>query len=161
MIRVSIIIPTQPLKRYRKKRFLIYPSFPSIAHLAFLSKWRTITAYLLQGTYSAGSFANADVRLPATSNALAALDALLRPFADPDRDQDERHRKLEDILKRIARFGYLLFEQPGSYRFEWEVAGQEWVIWPALLQVVDDSGNRLERPRLLGEVEVADGGERR
>ncbi|KAL9046506.1 MAG: hypothetical protein Q9214_000675 [Letrouitia sp. 1 TL-2023] len=133
-------------------------------HMAFLSKWRTISAALLQRTYGSGSFSSSDPRNHNINNALEALNTLLRPYADGQRDDNERERKLEEIMRRAARFGFLLFSQPSTWNFDWETpqnAGRgALVIFPALLQVGDDNGKKSPMPRALEEQELVRGLER-
>ncbi|KAI4210810.1 MAG: hypothetical protein LQ351_006392 [Letrouitia transgressa] len=133
-------------------------------HMAFLSKWRTISAALLQRSYGSGSFSSSDPRNRNINNALEALNTLLRPYADSQRDDNERERKLEEIMRRAARFGFLLFSQPSTWNFDWETpqnAGRgALVIFPALLQVGDDNGKKTPIPRALEEQELARGLER-
>ena len=126
-----------------------------------MSRWRAYTAALLQDRYGSTTLTASDPRNRSISEALQALDAVLRPFADEQRDDRERLQKLEEILKRSARFGFTLFSQPSLLDFDWNTppsAGKgTLVISPALTQVVDDNGRRLPRPRVLEEQEMARG----
>ncbi|KAL9607047.1 MAG: hypothetical protein Q9167_008001 [Letrouitia subvulpina] len=130
-------------------------------HMAFISKWRTISAALLQRTYGSGSFSSSDPRNRNINNALEALNSLLRPYADGQHDDKERERKLEEIMRRAARFGFLLFSQPSTWNFDWETpqnAGRgALVIFPALLQIGDDTGKKSPMPRALEEQELVRG----
>ena len=80
---------------------------------------------------------------------------------DEQRDDQERMRKLEEIMRRAARFGFLLFSQPSTWSFDWEApqnAGRgALVIFPALLQVGDDEGKQRSMPRALEDQELARG----
>lgn len=129
--------------------------------MAFMSKWRAITASLLQSKYGGNSFSSYDPRNPNIAEALRSLDAILAPFATEERDSRERTQKLEEILRRGARFGFLLFSQPSTWEFDWSTppnAGRgALAVSPALLQVGDDNGRRLPRPRTLEEQELARG----
>ncbi|KAL8901351.1 MAG: hypothetical protein Q9207_005246 [Kuettlingeria erythrocarpa] len=129
--------------------------------MAFMSKWRAITASLLQSKYGGNSFSSYDPRNPNIAEALRSLDAILAPFATEERDSRERTQKLEEILRRGARFGFLLFSQPSTWEFDWNTppnAGRgALAVSPALLQVGDDNGRRLPRPRTLEEQELARG----
>lgn len=131
------------------------------ARMAFMSKWRTITASLLQSKYGGTAFSSYDPRNPNIAEALRSLDAILAPFALEERDSRERTQKLEEILRRGARFGFLLFSQPSTWEFDWNTppnAGRgALAVSPALLQVGDDNGRRLPRPRIVEEQELARG----
>ncbi|KAL8919380.1 MAG: hypothetical protein Q9172_005011 [Xanthocarpia lactea] len=127
----------------------------------FMSKWRTFTAVLLQDRYGSTTLTASDPRNQNISEALQALNAVLHPFAnDQQRDDRERLQKLEEILKRSARFGFTLFSQPSLWEFEWNtppnVGRGTLVISPALKQVTDESGRRVS-PRVVEEQEVARG----
>lgn len=134
---------------------------PSSAKPGFMSRWRAFTAALLHDRYGSSTVTASDARNRNISEALQALDAVLRPFADEQRDERERLQKLEEILKRGARFGFILFSQPSLLDFDWNTppsAGRgTLVVSPALTQVADDNGRRLPRPRVLEEQEVARG----
>ncbi|KAI4234008.1 MAG: hypothetical protein LQ349_004064 [Xanthoria aureola] len=127
----------------------------------FMSRWKAFTAALLHDRYGSSTVTTSDARNRNISEALQALNAVLSPFADEQRDDRERVQKLEEILKRGARFGFTLFSQPSQLDFDWNAppsAGRgTLVISPALTQVADDSGRRLPRPRVLEEQEVARG----
>ncbi|KAI4236451.1 MAG: hypothetical protein L6R40_006162 [Gallowayella cf. fulva] len=127
----------------------------------FMSRWRSFTAALLQDRYGSSTWTASDARTPNISEALQALNAVLRPFADEQRDERDRLQKLEEILKRGARLGFTLFSQPSLWDFDWNTpsgAGRGVVvISPALVQVTDDNGRRLPRPRMLEEQELARG----
>ncbi|KAL8816328.1 MAG: hypothetical protein Q9223_004642 [Gallowayella weberi] len=127
----------------------------------FMSKWRSFTSALLQDRYGSTNLTPSDPRNKNLSEALRALDAVLRPFADEQRDDRDRLQKLEEILKRHARLGFSLFSQPSLWDFDWNTppsAGRGTiVISPALIQVTDDNGRRLPRPRILEEPELARG----
>ncbi|KAL8693160.1 MAG: hypothetical protein Q9224_003806, partial [Gallowayella concinna] len=66
----------------------------------FMSRWRSLTAALLQDRYGSSNLTSSDPRNKSLSEALRALDAVLRPFADEQRDGRDRLQKLEEILKR-------------------------------------------------------------
>ncbi len=128
--------------------------------MALLSRWRRISSILLQKTYGESAFSQSDPRLRNIRNAQRSLDSILRPYAKESSDNDERLRKLEDLLKRAGRFGFLLFSQPSQWEFNWEkaqdTARNRLTIFPALLQVGDDDGKQLERPRVLEEQETVE-----
>ena len=73
-----------------------------------------------------------------------SLNAALGPYGS-DRD-NERLQNLEELVKRGARFGYLLFTQPTDWTFHWGESQTKQsgtiVVYPALMQIGDDQGRR-------------------
>lgn len=129
----------------------------SAARIAFLSKWRQITAALMQPTYGQGVMSGDDHRMHNIGDAMELLEAILRPFATDQPAGEQRRRNLEEILKRAAKFAYVLFSQPSFWQFEWNDSRMErdsLVVFPALLQTADEAGQLLSRPRVFGEMEV-------
>lgn len=123
------------------------------ARAAFLSKWRQITAALSENTFLQEIPAD-DVRLVNIGNALEIVDAFLRPCVAKDSDHDKRLFNLEEIMKRSARFGFLLFSQPSSFQFDWSDTGSGLVVFPGLLKVSDENGKPVASPRAFGPKEV-------
>lgn len=126
-----------------------------------MSRWRAITASLLHSKYSGHTFTSYDSRNQNISEALQSLDAILAPFGTDERNSRERVQKLEEILRRGARLGFLLFSQPSTWEFDWATPPSAergaLAVFPALVQVGDDNGRRLPRPRVLEEQELARG----
>lgn len=122
------------------------------ARVAFLSKWRQITAALSGNTFTEDMPAD-DLRLVNINNALHLADTFLRPCAK-DGDHEKRLANLEAIMKRASRFGFLLFSQPSSFHFDWSDGGSGLVVFPGLLQVSDDNGKPVASPRVFGKKEV-------
>ncbi|KAK7177766.1 hypothetical protein PSPO01_16187 [Paraphaeosphaeria sporulosa] len=115
------------------------------------SKWKTITAALLplqaRNQTQDGAQIFADV--------IAKLDAALAPFVTRSADSALRYKNLDMILTRSAAFAILLFSQPGSLRFDFRGRQDALVVFPALLQTVDDRGQVLGHFRVLLEKEIA------
>ncbi|KAF2106558.1 hypothetical protein BDV96DRAFT_330258 [Lophiotrema nucula] len=130
----------------------------SRAHALFLANWRRITAELLQSTYSQNSFSSSDSRSYSIGAALSVLDAILQPYADSRMDNNQRVRNLEEILKRAASFAFTLFAHPSSWTFDWKeeqgVKSGSLCIFPALLQVSDDTGEAVKPPRQFSDAVV-------
>lgn len=84
---------------------------------------------------------------------------MLHPFINPSIDMNARHRNLEGIMRRAAQFAFLLFSQPGSFQFDFTGTGQpdSLVVFPALLQTVNDEAQPILPPRVLSEKEVVTG----
>ena len=84
------------------------------------------------------------------------LKDALEPYATT-RSDPERARNLEEVVKRGARFGYLLFTQPSSWDFVWDQPGRrqgDWVVFPGLVQTCDDQGRPREPPIRYAEPQV-------
>ena len=129
-----------------------------LARRAYLSKWRTISAALLQKATGHTNFSAADPRSGNVNRALELLDSILRPYSSQRHDDAERFNNLREILKRAARFGFLLFSQPSLWQFDWSSSRgnsrESLVIFPALVQVEDEDGRILTASRLVSEQEV-------
>ena len=132
-----------------------------LARMAFMSRWRAITASLLQSKYGGNTFTSYDPRNQNISEALQALDTVVSSFAAEKRDDRARTQNLEEILRRGARFGFLLFSQPSTWELEWNAAPSAGrgvlAVSPALVQVGDENGKRLPKPRVVEEQELAKG----
>lgn len=120
--------------------------------------WRTLTSQLLypRGTQSSsGIVEGQNVSTQATAD---TLDQVLQPFADGRLDNAQRRKNLEGIIKRSVAFALTLFAQPSSFEFEWVKSGSispdDLCIFPALVQVVDESGQALRPPRPYSEAVI-------
>jgi hypothetical protein len=121
---------------------------------ALLSKWKVITGALLQQRFGQ-TVTDGDSRAGAIAEAINQIDTALAPFIARDIDIEHRRRNLEMIMGRSAQLAYLLFSQPGSFRFDLGNPGarNSLVVFPALFQTVNDQGQLLAPPRLLCEKE--------
>lgn len=92
---------------------------------------------------------------------MQALNRVLYPYADQSHGDNKRLKNLEEILKRGARAGFLLFSQPSVWKFDWDRHGDikagTMTIFPALVKVGDENGNIISPPRVLVEGEAASG----
>jgi hypothetical protein len=70
-----------------------------------------------------------------------------------------RSRNLEGIMRRAAQYAFLLFSQPGSFVFDYTGTGQpdSLLVFPALLQTINDEAEVLLPPRVLSEKETVTG----
>ncbi|OJD33475.1 uncharacterized protein BKCO1_3000068 [Diplodia corticola] len=129
------------------------------ARTALLSKWRAITASMLQQTYGSKVVTESDPRWHNIGRVLDELDSVLVRLRARRDENANRRQNLEEILKRATGFAFLLFSHPSSWEFEWQTGpGHEpgsVVIFPALLQVTDENGEKLGSPRPFEEVETA------
>lgn len=87
-------------------------------HIAVQSKstarWRAMALELSHSNYVRAPFDASDSRHASILSLLAVLDQILQPFADPQMDNEERKRNLEEVLKRAASFAVTLFCQPST-----------------------------------------------
>jgi hypothetical protein len=114
------------------------------------SKWKTLTGALLQPHMN-----KTPQDVPhGFPEVIAKLDAILAPLIATSVDGDQRYRNLHMILTRAARLAFLLFSQPSTFRFDFSAPEGTMVVFPALVQTVDDRGQVLSRPRVLMEKEV-------
>ncbi|KAF1998145.1 hypothetical protein P154DRAFT_439825 [Amniculicola lignicola CBS 123094] len=130
----------------------------SRVHSLFFAKWRTITAELMQSIYVRNPFSAGDPRNQSIAAAMEVLECILQPYADSRMDSSQRHRNLEEILKRAAGFAFTLFAQPSSWDFDWQdeqdVKSGSLCIFPALVQTADESGAPVMPPRPFNEAVV-------
>ncbi|KAF2025511.1 hypothetical protein EK21DRAFT_76308 [Setomelanomma holmii] len=124
-------------------------------HNTRLPRWRAMTAELLQSSYVRDLFDTSDSRNTSIQKALTALDNILQPYADSRMDNLQRQRNLEEILKRSALFAFTLFSQPSVWDFDWKVdqsvKSGELCVFPALVQLSDETGQAVEPPRPYSE----------
>jgi hypothetical protein len=112
--------------------------------MAFLTKWRVITAQLLNGQgASANPTAEGNVH-----RAVEDVDAIVGPYAAPDSNA-ARLDNLEKITGRCARVAMILFSQPAFWKFEWAHEGDGLVVFPALLRLTEENGRPYPEPLVL------------
>jgi len=116
-----------------------------------------MTADLMQSSYVRNPFTSSDSRHSMIQATLALLDSILQPYADPRMNNGERKRNLEELLKRSTLFAFTLFSQPVAWEFEWQehnATSGELCIFPALVQVADESGRPMSPPRPFSEAVI-------
>ena len=122
-----------------------------------VSKWRQITANLLQSTYGIISNPSHDTRQTNIQELVGALNTVLMSFA-PGYHGNERLQNLEELVKRGARFGYTIFSQPTGWTFDWGGSRAKEsgaiVVYPALVQIEDDQGLRFTRGEYRTDVQT-------
>ncbi|KAJ9628851.1 hypothetical protein H2203_002754 [Taxawa tesnikishii (nom. ined.)] len=120
--------------------------------------WRAITATLGKHTYGQLSDESDDARSANIHHAVESLNTILRPFADLRHNDRARLDNLAELLRRAARFGFMLFSQPSLWEFDWglerEMRQDRLVVFPALVQIDESGGNASARSRKLTEREV-------
>lgn len=132
-----------------------------------LTKWRLLSAYLLQTVRS-----NRDPLLPKESDIQAAISrnmAMIRPILIPfvipgaERRQTEN---LQGLMAEGARFGLLLFQQPASWVVDWDIPKMRdvkggsrhvavaIVLFPGLVKTADEEGRRYGDVKIVLPAEV-------
>ncbi|KAB2099498.1 hypothetical protein AG0111_0g12407 [Alternaria gaisen] len=122
------------------------------AQSAMYSKWKTVTGTLLHERISQNK-QDSD-RKQKFAIAVADLDSIVAPFVQNGLEP-QRSKNLDMILTRSANFAFLLFSQPGSFRFEFFSEHGGLVVFPGLVQTIGDQGQELGPPRVLLEKEIA------
>jgi len=120
------------------------------AQSAMYSKWKAMTGALLHGRVGQDT----QDRLHRFASAAADLDAIVAPFVQRGLES-QRSKNLDMILARSANFAFLLFEQPGVFRFGYSSEHGGLAVFPALLQIIGDQGQVLVPSRVLLEKEIA------
>jgi hypothetical protein len=112
----------------------------------------------MKPVYVHDAFTPQDSRNASIQAAINALDNVLRPYADSRMDNAQRRRNLEEILKRSAMFAFTLFSQPSTWYFDWKeqqsVKSGELCIFPALVQLTDETGELVRPPRPFSDAVV-------
>ncbi|KAJ4404491.1 hypothetical protein N0V91_005835 [Didymella pomorum] len=119
---------------------------------ALYSKWKVVTGALLQERY--GKQNQDPSRAQAFQDTIASLDSILAPFVKGSVDGGQRRKNLDMILTRAANFAFLLFSQPGAFRFDFTSRQGGLTVFPALVQTVGDQGQPLSPIKVLTEKEV-------
>ncbi|KAJ4365463.1 hypothetical protein N0V95_000398 [Ascochyta clinopodiicola] len=123
------------------------------AQTVLFSKWKAITGALLQQQY--GKHSQDPSRAQSFQDTVASLDSVLAPFVKGSVDDVQRRKNLDMILTRAANFAFLLFTQPGSFRFDFTGEQGRLAVFPALMQTVGDLGQPLSPAKVLAEKESA------
>lgn len=93
-------------------------------------------------------------RAQTIQDTIASLDTILAPFVKGNVDGEKRRSNLDMVLTRAADFAFLLFTQPGTFRFNFASRQGSFTVFPALIQTVGDLGQSLDPVKALTEKEV-------
>ena len=111
----------------------------------------------MQDNYGQAQLSRNDPRLQRGSELADAIDNVLRPFASNRYSHEERIDNLRNVIARAVRYGYILFSQPSSWDFDWnlgkEESGDGMVVFPALVQISDEQGTLFAKPRRVAQRE--------
>jgi len=116
------------------------------------SRWKVVTGALLQQRY--GKQSRDPNRAESFQDTIASLNSILAPFVKGSVDGEQRRNNLDMILTRAADFAFLLFTQPGTFRFNFASRQGGLTVFPALVQTVGDRGQILNPVKTLTEKEV-------
>jgi hypothetical protein len=124
--------------------------------LALYSKWKVISGVMLQQQYEE-QIGESDPRSAKVAAALMMADSVLRPLINPSLDMNARSRNLKSIMNRAVQFAFLLFSQPASFQLDFTRGRSDTlVVFPALLQTVNDEAQVLASPRILSQKETVE-----
>lgn len=111
-----------------------------------------ITGAILQRRL--GKDAKDSDRTESAAKVTRELNSVLAPFVLGSMDGGQRGKNLDMILTRSSHFAFLLFSQPGSFRFDFSRANGGLVVFPALVQTVGDQGQPMRPARVLSNQEI-------
>jgi len=125
-----------------------------------LSKWRSISAYLLQPKRN-----NRGVLQPTitnlstqTDNILTKINNVLSPYIAKG-TQERQRDNLKEIIAEAAKFGHLLFSQPTTWLFDWSLPATKsrgnLIVFPGLVKVTDKDGRSYRDRKVVVSVETA------
>lgn len=124
---------------------------------ALVRNWKVTSGALLQRSGQQQRTDSARIGR-GVEQTVAAANALLAPFvASPTDPADKRLRNMESIATRASQLGLLLFTQPSVWAFDWKTGGSgtgRIVVFPGLMEVVDESGLVQQPPRQFSQPEV-------
>ncbi|KXT13843.1 hypothetical protein AC579_6893 [Pseudocercospora musae] len=124
--------------------------------LALLSKWRHLTGALMPPSKT---MLPDEPRHFNIGQLAKDLDGVLRYCASPD--GNGRLANMTEIIRQGAYVGYVLFVHPTAWVFEWgHEAGNELVVFPALVQMSDEHGRPQARPVRSANVQRVSRGKR-
>jgi hypothetical protein len=111
-----------------------------LVRMAFLTKWRSITSYLMGKSSSSSE--------ESIRRAVLDCNSIVGPYASSTapEDQQERLGNLEQIIRRAGRVSGLLFSQAAFWKFDWQQIGPGVVVFPGLTKVTDENGLLLQPP---------------
>ena len=73
---------------------------------------------------------------------------------------EERYKSLSSIVQRAAKIGNILFAQPSTWEFRWDLPAERiatkqcTVVYPAIWKTGDNSGRKLDKPILKQAAET-------
>jgi len=123
---------------------------------AFASS-RVLAHYLRSNVTEDGCFIK--VRDNAIQEIVAVFEATFAPWVEDRRDPDRRLPVLVDLLRRTSDLGILLFSQPSSFLFQWQVKDNvsrdiDIAIAPWLLKMSDENAQDIDPAQLMIRVKT-------
>ncbi|KAK5125633.1 hypothetical protein LTR85_011907 [Meristemomyces frigidus] len=124
----------------------------AVARRQAFSKWKELTAYFMPDPFkNPESIASRDSVI--SSMVQIFSDAFLLWDSHPT-DEASARQHLVELLRNAADVATMLFAQASAFEFRWQQPSSQdgskkrsLVVVPACLKVVDDRGQRLERPQ--------------
>lgn len=128
--------------------------------VALASKWKLISGTLLKERYGQQDTALENISETNIKEIVARANTVLSVFERKSTSEsitEKRLLNLEAIIRRAAKFAFLLFSQPSSWKFQWKddsVSKDCLVVFPGLQQSVDDKGHVRTPPWILSKPEI-------
>jgi hypothetical protein len=122
--------------------------------MAFLAKWRIVTAFLMNITAAQTSSPPKAVPEINIKKVTTYINTIVAPYASHSEEDVTRLKNLEEIVRRAARVAAILFSQPALWNFDWANVGNGFVVFPALVKLTDSMGNVLKDPIIFGEKRI-------
>ena len=129
----------------------------SLAFEPALSQWRRLSAHLRPKPSDDTTYiAQRDRRI---EDAVETISRAFSPWRNPKHSDDSTIRSLTNILRSAADFDFVLFSQRTVFEWVWDPpqsnATNLIVLFPAMVKVADDDGQKLGIPRQLIEANTA------
>lgn len=124
------------------------------------SQWKVLSGALLQNKPGQQQTTSGAPLEHSIEQVIQTADAVLTHFAAPPSGTDKRLRNLESIVRRASQLALLLFSQPSSWDLDWTspqsgtMQPGRLVVYPGLLETVDENGVAQQPPRLFYPPEV-------
>jgi hypothetical protein len=124
--------------------------------MAFLTKWRTMTAFLMNITATQTTSPLKTIPNGHILNTIADVEHVIGTYASSSSNEATRQSSLEEIVRRASRIAAVLFSQPAFWTFDWENTGNGLVVFPGLMKLTDANGSVLREPVLLEEKKIVE-----
>jgi hypothetical protein len=137
------------------RTMLMQANFGYTVRMAFLTKWRTVTAFLMNITASQTT-SSSTTTIPESNIQKAAtyINSIVAPYASKSDENAARLKNLEEIVRRASRVTAILFSQPVFWRFDWVNDSNGFVVFPGLVKITDSTGNILKDPIIFSEKRI-------
>ncbi|KAJ9660459.1 hypothetical protein H2198_002577 [Neophaeococcomyces mojaviensis] len=125
-------------------------------HAAF-SAYRILTHYIRGNVVADASYIKQ--RSENIREIIDDIEAVFQPWVNENRTPDQRGPVLAGLLQQSAELGILLFCQPSTFHFDWQVLPTrsrdlEVAITPRLLKLFDENAQEIEEPQQMIRVRM-------